>query len=97
HSLNVEFYRSFVDTRPAATCGTFAIPSQTTHPDHSGGAALCLTYHPHGTDPTNIHWIQAVLTNAPKDRYADTTFNGETLYLDNFGNPAGNPFYDIPS
>jgi hypothetical protein len=93
NSLKVEFYRAFVDTEPNATCGSFTFNNnQTFH--HTGGAALCLTYHPHAGDPVDIRWIQAVLTDAPGNRHAATPFLGRTLYLDNFHKPVGDPFYE---
>jgi len=95
NSLRVEFYRAFADTEPNATCGSFTFNNNpTVH--HTGGAAICLTYHPHASDPVSIHWVQSILTNVPGNRKAgdNTTFPGRTLYLDNFPNPNGDPFYD---
>lgn len=95
NSLKVEFYRAFADTEPDATCGTITFNNNPTR-HHSGGAAICLTYHAHQGDPTDIHWIQSILTNAPLNNKADdtTTFPGLTLHLDNFPGPNGNPYYD---
>ncbi len=95
-SLKVEFYRAYSDVRPGVTCGTFVRAAETVH--HTGGAAICLTYHPHVDkgDPVDIHWIQSILTNVPGDNKAadNTSFPGRTLYLDNFANPNGHPYYD---
>jgi hypothetical protein len=66
----------------------------------SGGAAIGLHYLPRGTDPTGaaVHWLQIIETNFPAAGAVGIRdpFYGDpyVLYLDDVGNPAGNPFYD---
>jgi hypothetical protein len=98
-SLRVVRYSAYADTSPAFNCGTVAVPAFGPN-HHTGGAAFCLTYHPHAGDPAaaNIHWIQSILTNVPDPaaRSDTTTFPGFSLYLDNLLNPPAemDPFYD---
>jgi hypothetical protein len=64
-----------------------------------GGADIGLHYTPQGTDPTTIHWLQAIYTNQLLNNTIPNynfVLGGVTYYeyLDNAGTYNTNPYYD---
>jgi hypothetical protein len=68
-------------------------------PGRVGGAVLKLEYTSGADDPAiaDANWIQVIRTNDPRAYGQNNGYNagaGYYEYIDNDGNPAGNPFYD---
>ena len=95
--IRLDFYQAWAETRPAFTQGAIDYPGGPA--EGAGGAAIGLHYIPQGADPVgaDVHWIQLILTNdpAPGAAAVQHPFSPDFYYyIDNVGNPAGNPFYD---
>ena len=62
----------------------------------NGGAHLELDYTPEAGGPAvaDVHWIQAIWTNDPLSNYGARVYGEYSIYIDNYGNDAGNPYYD---
>lgn len=98
-TIFLDAYYPWVNQAPAITVGghTWAAKNK----PGQGGATLALSYKPkpNTTDPTgnDVHWVQVIKTNDPMGNQAKyDAGGGYSWYIDNDGNPAGNPFYDFP-
>jgi len=94
-SLQIDTYLAWVTTRPAMDCGALHLDARTV--TRTGGAEICLRLEPETGNPPAVRWIQAIRTNCPIPGQTPPSFNegnGFVQYIDNFGNPPNDPFYD---
>jgi len=89
--FQLDTYLAFTETAPAVTEPTIRVAAETR--SGAGGAALGVHY----TGADGQHWIQVIRDNNPISgavTASSPTDPGFYYYIDNVGNPAGNPFYD---
>lgn len=84
-SLNIHTYAAIHGTGPNVCADGKCV-----------GADFAAIYTPHGTDPTDVHWIQIVSSDGGAPRLDNAGSKGRSPYYDDHGSANAQGFLDSP-